>query len=60
MITWQLDQTLLKYMMPKCEEQEFYRRLAKLRFSTCPMGAGFDTLRFWECLVVGCTPISKR
>jgi hypothetical protein len=50
---------ILKYMMPKCGEQEFYGRLAKLRFSTCPMGAGFDTLRFWECLVVGCIPIVK-
>jgi len=25
----------------------------------CPMGCGFDTLRFWECLVVGCIPIVK-
>ena len=51
--------TILKYTMPKCEEQEFYGKLAKLRFSVCPMGCGFDTLRFWECLVVGCIPIVK-
>ena len=50
---------ILKYTIPKCEEQEFYRRLAKLRFSVCPMGCGFDTLRFWECLVAGCIPIVK-
>jgi len=50
---------ILKYTIPKCGEQEFYGKLAKLRFSTCPMGCGFDTLRFWECLVVGCIPIVK-
>lgn len=51
--------SIIKYIMPKCEEQEFYGRLAKLRFSLCPMGAGFDTLRFWESLTLGCIPIVK-
>jgi hypothetical protein len=51
--------SIIKYRMPKCEEQEFYGRLAKLRFSVCPMGAGFDTLRFWESLTLGCIPIVK-
>lgn len=51
--------SIIKYRMPKCEEQEFYGRLAKLRFSLCPMGAGFDTLRFWESLALGCIPIVK-
>jgi len=50
---------ILKYMMPKCEIQEFYQRLSKIRFSVCPMGCGFDTLRFWESLVCGCIPIVK-
>ena len=50
---------ILKYTIPKCGEQEFYWKLSKLRFSVCPMGCGFDTLRFWECLVVGCIPIVK-
>lgn len=50
---------VLQFQMPKCEEQEFYKRLRKLRFSLCPMGCGFDTLRFWECLTARCIPIVK-
>ena len=47
------------YCMPKVSTTEFYPLLSQFYFSTCPMGNGFDTHRFWECLMVGTIPIVK-
>lgn len=39
--------------------QEYCTTLSTCLFSTCPMGEGFDTYRFWESLMVGTIPIVK-
>jgi hypothetical protein len=46
--------------MPKLPMEEFYDLLSQFYFNVCPMGNGFDTLRFWETLMVGCIPIVKK
>ena len=51
--------SIMKYQLAKCEQEKFYEKLSCLRFSVCPMGNGYDTLRFWECLVLRCIPIVK-
>jgi len=51
--------SILKYQLAKCSQEKFYEKLSCLRFSVCPMGCGYDTLRFWDCLMVGCIPIVK-
>jgi len=49
-----------KYLLPKCDLQQYYNNLSKCYFSVCPMGNGFDTLRFWESLMVKAIPIVLR
>lgn len=34
-------------------------QLSECYFSTCPMGEGFDTFRFWESLMMGAIPVVK-
>ena len=43
---------LHKYLLPKSDIPTYLENLSKCYFSVCPMGNGFDTLRFWESLMV--------
>lgn len=40
-------------------QEEYYKELSKFYFNVCPMGNGFDTHRFWECLMLKTIPIVK-
>lgn len=42
------------------DKQEYYKKLAKSRYHSCPEGNGHDTHRFWECLYHKCIPIVRR
>ena len=48
-----------KFCTPKVPKEQFYEMLSKFYYNVCPMGNGFDTHRFWECLMVGTVPIVK-
>ena len=47
------------YCTPKVSQDEYYKTLSQFYFNVCPMGNGFDTHRFWECLMIGTIPIIK-
>ena len=47
------------YCTPKVSQDVYYKTLSQFYFNVCPMGNGFDTHRFWECLMVGTIPIIK-
>jgi hypothetical protein len=53
------DESMKQYCTPKVSQEEFYPQLSQFYFNVCPMGNGFDTHRFWECLMVGTIPIIK-
>ena len=46
--------------MPKVPQDEYFKLLSQFYYNVCPMGNGFDTLRFWETLIVGTIPIVKK
>lgn len=48
------------YCLERGNYQEYCSFLSACFFSTCPMGEGFDTYRFWESLMVGTIPIVKN
>lgn len=48
-----------QYCLKRGTFQEYCSALSECYFSTCPMGEGFDTYRFWESLMVGAIPIVK-
>jgi len=48
------------FCTPKVPLEDFLKFLSKFYFNVCPMGNGFDTHRFWECLMVGTVPIVKK
>jgi len=48
-----------KFCTPKVPKEQFYEMLSKFYYNVSPMGNGFDTHRFWECLMVGTIPIVK-
>lgn len=48
------------YIRNEIPHSEYFEELASLYFSCCPMGNGFDTVRFWEGLYVGSIPIVKN
>lgn len=52
--------SLLPYRSSRVPYDEYCRQLSMSYFSTCPMGEGFDTYRFWESLWMGAIPIVKR
>lgn len=51
--------SIQQYCLEKGPFQEYAKGLSECFFSTCPMGEGFDTYRFWESLMVGTIPIVK-
>ncbi len=48
-----------KFILPQLSYIEYCKELSKCYYSTCPMGEGFDTYRFWECLSMKTIPIVK-
>lgn len=53
-------QSLQKYVIPKLPRGEYLEELSKCYFSVCPAGNGYDTLRFWESLMVKAIPIVQK
>jgi hypothetical protein len=51
--------TLKEYCLTKSDFKEYCKSLSACYLSACPMGNGFDTLRFWESLMVGAIPVVK-
>ena len=49
-----------KYYQVKTDMKTYLQNLSKLYFTVCPMGSGFDTIRFWEALMVKTIPIVKK
>jgi hypothetical protein len=54
------NETMKQYCMPKVPQEEYFKLLSQFYYNVCPMGNGFDTLRFWETLMVGTIPIVKK
>lgn len=50
---------LEEYILPKSDFSVYCYNLSKCYFTTCPMGEGYDTYRFWESLMVGAIPVVK-
>lgn len=48
---------LHKDCLQKASMDIYLENLSKCYFSVCPMGNGFDTLRFWESLMVKAIPV---
>jgi len=48
---------LQQYRMPHQSAAEYSEQLGKSKFSVCPTGNGFDTMRFWESLSEKSIPI---
>lgn len=38
-------------------KSEYIEQMKKCKYCICPRGNGYDTHRFWEALMYGCTPI---
>ena len=49
-----------KYYQVKTDMKTYLQNLSELYFTVCPMGSGFDTIRFWESLMVKTIPIVKK
>lgn len=66
---WHLDESVYKYQVNKklipekhLEEQRekilnYNKILSDTKFSLCPIGAGPNTLRFWESIAIGSIPV---
>jgi hypothetical protein len=52
--------SIQRYCLPKTGFQDYCDLLSECYFSTCPMGEGYDTFRFWESLMMGAIPIVKE
>jgi hypothetical protein len=48
------------YYLERGGFEHYFDQLSICMFSTCPMGEGFDTYRFWESLMMGAIPIVKK
>lgn len=53
-------ESLQKYVIPRLPRGEYLEELSKCYFSVCTAGNGFDTLRFWESLMVKAIPIVEK
>jgi hypothetical protein len=51
------ESSLQSYTLSKCSLEEYLQGLSKAYFSVCPLGNGYDSLRFWESLSVGAIPL---
>jgi hypothetical protein len=38
----------------------FYEEISKSKFAVCPRGCGIDTYRLWDCIILGCIPITEK
>lgn len=48
------------HCLPRTGFQDYCELLSECYCSTCPMGEGYDTFRFWESLMMGTIPIVKE
>lgn len=48
------------YILPNLPTDVYFDILSSLRFATTPRGNGHDTIRFWECIMLGVIPIVER
>ena len=48
-----------EFLYPRVDYHSYCKFLSECRFSPCPMGGGYDTFRFWECLMMKTIPIVK-
>lgn len=46
--------------LPFLPYEIYCESISQYRFSCCPMGGGYDTLRFWETLMMGTIPVVKK
>ena len=53
-------ESLQRYVIPKLPRGEYLEELSKCYFSVCTAGNGYDTLRFWESLMVKAIPIVEK
>lgn len=49
-----------KYYTPITDGATYLKNMSQLYFTACPMGNGFDTIRFWESLMVKTIPIVRE
>jgi hypothetical protein len=49
--------SLQQYQLPKCSLEEYLQGMSNAYFSVCPLGNGYDSIRFWESLSVGAIPL---
>jgi hypothetical protein len=56
----QKNHILQQYFLQSSSYERYCEMLSESYFSTCPMGEGFDTFRFWESLMMGSIPIVKE
>ena len=54
------EQFKLDYYTPITDGLTYFKNISELYFTACPMGNGFDTLRFWESLMLKTIPIVKE
>ena len=54
------EQFKLDYYTPITDQATYIKNLSGMYFTACPMGNGFDTLRFWESLMLRTIPIVKN
>jgi hypothetical protein len=54
------EQFKLDYYIPITNIDIYIKNLSGMYFTACPMGNGFDTLRFWESLMLRTIPIVKN
>lgn len=54
------DEFTKKYYTVKTDMPTYFKNLSQLYFTACPMGNGFDTLRFWESLMLKTIPIVRK
>lgn len=56
----QENPSIQEHCLPKVGFEEYCELLSECYCTTCPMGEGFDTFRFWESLMMGTIPIVKE
>jgi len=54
------EQFKLDYYTPITDGLTYFKNISELYFTACPMGNGYDTLRFWESLMLKTIPIVKE
>lgn len=51
------EPSLQEYRLSKCSLKDYLEGMSNAYFSVCPLGNGYDSIRFWESLSVGAIPL---